>query len=241
MSRTILRCGLGIVAMATALPASASAQNLVANGDFEAGNSDFTSSYTYSPANGYPADTYTVANNPKGWNGNFVKAGDHTSGSGLMMIVNGSGTANSVVWQSAPIAIDGLSNYFFEAFVMNAYPSNPPMLTFTVSLDGGAEQVLNTLTVPNSTGIWNGLSTSFNAGGATSASLYLRNAQTAFSGNDFAVDDIYLGTQSIVNPGGVPEPATWAMMIIGFGMVGGALRRRAAMHAGLRKLTFSNS
>ncbi len=27
-------------------------------------------------------------------------------------------------------------------------------------------------------------------------------------------------------PGGVPEPATWAMMIIGFGMVGFTLRRR---------------
>jgi Bacterial pre-peptidase C-terminal domain/PEP-CTERM motif len=26
--------------------------------------------------------------------------------------------------------------------------------------------------------------------------------------------------------GGVPEPATWAMMIIGFGLVGGAMRRR---------------
>ena len=26
------------------------------------------------------------------------------------------------------------------------------------------------------------------------------------------------------NPGGVPEPATWAMMIAGFGMVGGAMR-----------------
>ena len=33
-----------------------------------------------------------------------------------------------------------------------------------------------------------------------------------------------------VNPvssvGAVPEPATWAMMIVGFGLVGGALRRR---------------
>jgi hypothetical protein len=26
--------------------------------------------------------------------------------------------------------------------------------------------------------------------------------------------------------GGVPEPATWAMMILGFGMIGAALRRR---------------
>lgn len=33
------------------------------------------------------------------------------------------------------------------------------------------------------------------------------------------------GTQNMVT-GGVPEPTTWALMIAGFGMVGGALRRR---------------
>lgn len=32
-----------------------------------------------------------------------------------------------------------------------------------------------------------------------------------------------------VTPGAVPEPATWAMMIIGFGAVGGALRRRSTI------------
>jgi hypothetical protein len=29
----------------------------------------------------------------------------------------------------------------------------------------------------------------------------------------------------------VPEPATWAMMIIGFGLVGGVMRRRSAVAA----------
>jgi len=32
-------------------------------------------------------------------------------------------------------------------------------------------------------------------------------------------------------PGGVPEPATWALMIAGFGMVGATLRRRQALAA----------
>jgi hypothetical protein len=31
--------------------------------------------------------------------------------------------------------------------------------------------------------------------------------------------------------GGVPEPTTWALMILGFGLVGGALRRRKAVVA----------
>jgi PEP-CTERM motif len=35
-----------------------------------------------------------------------------------------------------------------------------------------------------------------------------------------------LATDGTVGPGAVPEPATWAMMIGGFGMIGGALRYR---------------
>jgi PEP-CTERM motif len=30
--------------------------------------------------------------------------------------------------------------------------------------------------------------------------------------------------------GGVPEPATWAMMLIGFGIVGVSMRRRQKVH-----------
>ncbi len=44
-----------------------------------------------------------------------------------------------------------------------------------------------------------------------------------------------LGTPFITDPnppvGGVPEPATWAMLIAGFGMVGAAVRRRKAVAA----------
>ena len=39
------------------------------------------------------------------------------------------------------------------------------------------------------------------------------------SGNSFELDNIAVASA-------VPEPATWAMMIVGFGVAGGALRRR---------------
>lgn len=206
----------------------ASAANLVTNGDFEAGNTGFTSDYTYSPGGNFSPSEYTVASNPASWNGNFINAGDHTTGSGLMFIANGSTNIGDVVWQSEVITISELTNYFFEAFVMNVFASSPPILTFTVSLDSGPETTLNTLSVPVQTGVWYGLSTNFNSGASTTATLFLRNAQTTFAGNDFAVDDISLDTSSIVNPGAgaVPEPATWAFMILGFAAIGGAMRRQ---------------
>ena len=227
--RNIIKVAIAAGSIVAANPASA--QNLVANGDFEAGNSGFTSSYDFSPGNGVPAAVYSVENNPQAWNSAFVTAGDHTSGSGLMFLANGAPTAGAIVWQSSAIPLSAMTNYFFEAFVMNVFSSNPPSLTFTVSLDGGAEMVLNTLGVPSTTGIWNGLSTTFDSGAATSASLYLRNAQTANFGNDFAIDDVYLGTISIVNPpmGAVPEPSTWALFILGFGLMGARLRSRRGL------------
>jgi hypothetical protein len=44
-----------------------------------------------------------------------------------------------------------------------------------------------------------------------------------FPAKDVVIDQVYIIAG---NPGGVPEPATWAMMILGFGLVGAASRRR---------------
>ena len=58
------------------------------------------------------------------------------------------------------------------------------------------------------------------------------NSFVDFTGNQrngsFAFD--VLNVASATGPGGgVPEPATWALMILGFGAIGGALRRRTSM------------
>jgi hypothetical protein len=42
----------------------------------------------------------------------------------------------------------------------------------------------------------------------------------------FAIDNLRFGVRGQVVTPGIPEPATWAMMILGFGMVGTAMRRR---------------
>lgn len=47
--------------------------------------------------------------------------------------------------------------------------------------------------------------------------------------NFIAYDDVTFGD---VTPGAVPEPATWAMMILGFGLIGGTMRRRSTVKSG---------
>ena len=58
-------------------------------------------------------------------------------------------------------------------------------------------------------------------------------AYTDASGNPFTGGGTAaIGLQEIIDDisfraGGVPEPAAWAMMLAGFGLVGSAMRRRA--------------
>jgi hypothetical protein len=69
------------------------------------------------------------------------------------------------------------------------------------------------LVIPHTAASW---SMSINFGGA------------GFQGGDdesWGIDNFSLAA---VTGGGVPEPATWAMMILGFGFAGAALRRRRA-------------
>lgn len=50
---------------------------------------------------------------------------------------------------------------------------------------------------------------------------------TNLSSDYYLIDSVQLGSTS----NGVPEPATWAMMIFGFGLAGASLRRRRAVAA----------
>lgn len=226
-----LKLAMACAALATGTIAHA-AVNLVPNGDFSGGNADFTSSYSYSPSGNGTEGQYTVRSNPFPWNGAFVSAGDHTTGSGLAFVANGSPTDGAVVWQSASITVNAATNYFFEAFVMNVCctagysgANSPSILEFSINGMSVGSRTTNLALA----GTWEGLSTTWNSGSATSAVLSLINRNTAVGGNDFAVDDISLSTQSIVlPPPPVPEPASIALMLGGLAVVAGAARRRSA-------------
>ena len=225
-----LKLAVAFAALAAGTLAQA-AVNLVPNGDFSAGNAAFTSAYSYSPGANSTEGQYTVRSNPFPWNGAFVSAADHTTGSGLAFVANGSPVDGAVVWQSGAITVAASTNYFFEAFVMNVCctagysgANSPSILEFSINGVSVGSRTTNLALA----GTWEGLSTTWNSGGATSAVLSLINRNTAVGGNDFAVDDISLSTQSIVLPPPVPEPASIALMLGGLAIVAGAARRRAA-------------
>lgn len=51
-----------------------------------------------------------------------------------------------------------------------------------------------------------------------------------YPSKDVVIDQVYIIAGNPPQPG-VPEPATWAMLITGFGLIGAALRRRTAVIA----------
>ncbi|MFD2864805.1 hypothetical protein [Mucilaginibacter antarcticus] len=175
--------------------------NVVTNGDFSAATTNsntrgFTSAYSYKSSASVCAGcccgvlstegTYTINTNPNNIHTNFSSFGDHTTGSGNMLIVNGSATANVVVW-TQNINVQPNTDYVFSAWATAAHPANPAQLQF--SIDG--VPLGSTINPTATTGSWQYFTATWNSGSRSGAlPIALVNQNIATSGNDFAVDDI---------------------------------------------------
>ena len=97
------------------------AQPLLVNGDFELGNTGFSTDYIYSPGDVTPEGTYTVDTNPLANHPLFSPCGDHTTGTGNMMIVNGSVQPNRIVW-SETVTVLPNRTYDFSGWATSVFP-----------------------------------------------------------------------------------------------------------------------
>jgi hypothetical protein len=213
-----IRLALLAAAAFGAMASGAQAANLVVNGDFEAGNTGFSSDYTLHVPTVNQAE-YSITTNPNLVHPLFSSFGDHTSGSGNMMVVNGSSDTTDRVWFEDGLTVLANTTYYFSTWIASAHPASPAQLAFSIN----GSQIGAVFNASATTGVWQQFFATWNSGAATSADVALVNQNPAFGGNDFALDDIVLDT---ARPG-VPEPATWALMILGFGAAGAMLRRRA--------------
>jgi hypothetical protein len=164
---------------------SAQAQNLVVNGDFEAGNTQFSNDYFYSPDDMWPAGTYCVVTNPASVHGAWTSFGDHTTGAGLMLAANGDSSPTNVVWRQT-VSVSPDAAYLFSAWSASAYPQSPGRFFFFVN---GVQQG-SVVDLPGTTGLWQNYSVIWSSETSISALLEIRMLTTEFEGNDFVLDDL---------------------------------------------------
>jgi len=166
------------------LNASVIGNNLINNGNFSLGNTGFTSQYIYAGTNTTEGEYY-VGNNPQTWNAALSNCIDHTSGSGNMLLVNGSPTPNLEVWKKT-ITVTPNTNYSFSTWIQALGAINPAQLQF--SINGNAIGSPITASLPTCT--WAKFRTTWNSGNNTTANISIINKNILVQGNDFALDDI---------------------------------------------------
>jgi len=167
--------------------------NVVTNGNFSSGDSGFTSSYTDQSGNHTTSSllseaTYAIAKNPSTRHSSFSSFGDHTSGNGNMMIVNGAATPNVTVWKEN-IPVTANTDYVFSVWATSAYPDAPAILQF--SINGSPLGGTINLSSAVADGTWQYFTATWNSGSTSGfVPIGLVNQNTAATGNDFAIDDI---------------------------------------------------
>jgi hypothetical protein len=211
---------IGVLMLLAAIGPTALRADII-NGNFEAPITPgalpvglgFTSDYTPVVSNPavmdslWPDGTYTVGTNPHSYHSLWSTLGDHTSGTGNMLIVNGSTDSSKIVWKGANDAPLAAGKYQFSAWLAPVYPASPALVKFSF----GAAQLGSDFMVSGPG--WQEFTANFTIPpGSTLNEFDLVNFNLAYSGNDFAVDDIHLQA--------VPEPGILMLL----GIMGGALQ-----------------
>jgi gliding motility-associated-like protein len=165
---------------------AANGLELVTNGDFEAGNTSFTSDYDYCNTSDclVPEGTYTVAADPTVYHPAFVGS-DHTSGSGNFMIVNGSTTGSENIWCQT-IGIEPNSYYIVSFWVSSMVAQN----NATIQLQLNGFNFYEPFYAPLNTNEWVQYKKTIQSGLLENPEVCLLNLNQNANGNDFGIDDI---------------------------------------------------
>lgn len=176
--------------------------NLISNGNFSLGFSDFDTDYYYAGTTLWGTATFGIApSNPYN-----CPLEDHTNGTNPAYFFADGSTSGEIPWRSLnniPIVPGGV--YRFQAYIATIFQLDPggggtPRLNFQISTDNMVTWTsLGVTTDYNTSGCpgWTYVANDYLApSGVTTANIRLVNAIQSAYGNDFAVDDIYFGLYS---------------------------------------------
>ena len=158
-------------------------QNIIANGQFDNGNVDFTTDYIYQP-NLQPEGTAFVTNNASLNHPAFVGIGQ--GGGGNFLALNGSSNVGQSVWKQA-ITVVPNQTYDISLFLASMVANNNPG-QLQLIIDG-----INVGTIMNCPGpvnVWTPFTQTWTAGASSNITIALASMNGATGGNDFGIDNI---------------------------------------------------
>ncbi len=152
-------------------------------------------------------------------------------GSLIYMFNAGSGAGLIEFILEGYLSLDGVNSV---GDIFNVDLNGVTLLNGSYDLGGGGANVTNSIVAG---GTFTSMSNGFFSGGSGDGSLpvsLLNGSNTltfSYAGSLQGLGDEAWGLNSLTVTGNqfnsaVPEPATWAFMIFGFGAIGGAMRRR---------------
>ena len=175
---------------------------LVTNGNFSAGNTGFSTVYSYradiaGATELYPEGTYAIVPNANTVH-NLFYGRERNNGTGNIMVINGHPGLGSVVWSQNSISVQPQTTYYFSAWAMSTVNGNNAVLQFSINGNqvGTIAYLPNGYTNNNGPYNWVRFYGTWNSGSQTSANLSIVNLNTVLGGNDFALDDISFATMS---------------------------------------------
>jgi gliding motility-associated-like protein len=170
--------------------------NLIANGNFSAGNVGFSSSYTYNntvspgtPSFG-PAD-YVTTPDASLYEGGWAAIGDHTTGTGNMLLIDAD-TASAASYWCETVSVSPNTNYIFSVWSATL---DDPLPNNQLTINGVA---IGTFAPSSTLATWTQYQVVWNSGTSTTASICLSDISLALYGNDFVIDDISFTPECVV-------------------------------------------
>lgn len=186
---------------------SPAGNNLVSNGDFENGNTGFSSEYLYGTSNtsfGY----YFIGTDPALWNGSAISHKDHTSGAGKMMMVDGAvapvGPIFKIVW-SQMITVTPNTDYTFSTWVQNSGNSSNFLPVANLHLMTNDEYQGGGILADAPAGIWKNWIQVWNSGNNTNVTLKIVDFTVSGQGNNFELDDLSFKVEQSCTPIEIPD------------------------------------